>query len=111
MNPLRILKEAIKSNPSLKYALGVLGIAAVVVIIKTWNIENTKLPVITFLALFGFMILLLIFSSISKSKDPHLKFAGYVLVYAVIIILCVSAVLILSALMFDWPLPLSKLLK
>lgn len=111
MSPFQILKEAIKKNPSMKYALGVVGIAAAIAIINGFGIQDAKLPVITILILFGLMILLLIFSSISKSKDPNLRLAGYILVYMTLIIVCVSGCLLISAITLNWPEQLAGFLK
>lgn len=110
MNPYQILKQSIKSNPSLKYAMGVVGLASAIAVINGLGIQNAKMPVISILVLFGFMILILIFASISKSKDPQIRIAGYILVYTTLFVTCISSVLIVTAIVAGWPQALSQLL-
>jgi hypothetical protein len=103
MKALIILKESINRIPVLKYAFGIVGIAAAVAAIKGFGIENYTIPVIAILIIFGFMILLLIFSSILKSKDSKLKMAGYILTYTTLIITCISSFLLFTSAFFKVP--------
>jgi len=59
------------------------------------GIRDGEFPYVTMLIFFAFMVLMYIFSSALKSKDPILRFSGYILVYATIIATCFSAVVLL----------------
>lgn len=110
MKALNILKESIERIPIIKYAFGIIGIAAAVTAIKGFGIENYNLPVVSILIIFGFMVLLLIFSSVLKSKDSKLKFAGYILTYTTLTITCVSSVLLFTSAFFEVPKELAEIL-
>lgn len=106
-NPLPLLKEAIKKVPSLKYALGVVGMAAAVTLIGTLRDNNYKIPVFSLLILLGFMILLFLFSALMvEAKAAALRLAAYILVYTTVIITCVASVLLMTSIFFDFPKPI-----
>ncbi|KRB55499.1 hypothetical protein [Flavobacterium sp. Root186] len=79
MNPISVIKEAIKEVPIVKYALGIAGVVAGIAIIKSFNLSNKDIPLISILIMLGLMILLFVFASLTKSQDKILKFAGYLL--------------------------------
>jgi len=107
-NPFTILKEAIDKVPFVKYALGIAGIAAAVAIIRTFGIDNGSIPIISILVMLGFMVLLFLFSTLTKSKERPLKIAGYVLVYTTVLITCISSVLLATSVFFDTPKPIDQ---
>ncbi|WP_445908611.1 hypothetical protein [Yeosuana sp.] len=107
-NPFAILKEAIDKVPFVKYALGIAGIAAAVAIIRSFGIDNSSVPIISILVMLGFMVLLFLFSTLTKSKERPLKIAGYVLVYTTVLITCVSSVLLATSVFFDVPKPIEQ---
>ncbi len=106
--PFKILNEAIKKVPFVKYALGVAGMAATVSIIKLLSIEDYNIPIISILVVLGLMVLLYIFSNLSKGKDRHISTSGYILVYTIVIITCSSAFLLFTSVFFDFPKPIGK---
>jgi outer membrane biosynthesis protein TonB len=89
------LKDRFKEIPFLKYVLGILFAAFAVLIIQQMGIKDGEFPYVTMLIFFAFMVLMFVFSSALKSKDPILRFSGYILVYATIIATCVSAAVLL----------------
>lgn len=105
MAPLLILKEAIKKVPFLKYALGIVGVAAAIAIIKSFEIDNYHIPAISICVFLGLMLLLVIFSKIASSKDNALKYAGYVLIYVTVTIICAVSILFTTSIFFDFPKP------
>jgi hypothetical protein len=58
----------------------------------------------------GLMVLLFIFSSFTTSKEKALKFAGYILVYTVVLLTCFSSVILILSLFFRIPKPINELL-
>ena len=107
-NPFNILTEAISKVPFVKYALGIAGIAAAISIIRSFGIDNSSVPIISILVMLGFMVLLFLFSTLTKSKERPLKIAGYVLVYTTVLITCVSSVLLATSVFFDTPKPIEQ---
>jgi len=107
-NPFNLLKEAISKVPFVKYALGIAGIAAAIAIIRSFGIDNSSVPIISILVMLGFMVLLFIFSTLTKSKERPLKIAGYVLVYTTVLITCISSVLLATSVFFDLPKPINE---
>ncbi|MFH6994561.1 hypothetical protein [Flavobacterium sp. FlaQc-48] len=109
MNPLVVIKVAIEKVPVTKYALSVAGIVAVIAIIKSFGINNFQIPLISILIMIGLMVLLFVFSSLTKSSDKTLQFAGYILVYTVVFISCFSSLLLASCIFFGKPKPLDEI--
>ncbi len=103
METFLILKEAVKKVPFLKYALGLVGIAAGIAIIKSFGIENFKIPITSIWVFLVLMLLLFIFSKIASSKDKASKYAGYILIYLTVTIICVVAILFTTSVFFDYP--------
>src|SRR5882724_4926937 len=67
MDPLRLVKEAIKAVPAVRFALGVAGVAAVVAIILGLKLS----PEVAFfgtLIVLGLMFVLVLFSHYAGSK-------------------------------------------
>lgn len=107
-DPIQILRNAIGKVPFVKYALGVAGIAAAIAIIKSFGIENySTIPIISILVMLGFMVLLFLFSTLTRSKEKPLKLAGYILVYTTVLITCVSSTLLTTSVFFDKPKPIT----
>ena len=67
MDPLRLLKEAIKAVPAVRYALGVAGIAAVVAIVLGLKL-GPEVAVFGTLIVLGLMFILVLFSQYAGSK-------------------------------------------
>lgn len=107
MKDLKFFKDDVNEIPVSKFFLGILGIAGVAAAIKGFGINDYTIPVITILTIIGVMVLLVIFSSISKSKDRKLKLAGYIMTYTTLTIACLSAMLLFSSAFFNFPLKLA----
>lgn len=101
--PFRVLKDAINKVPFIKYALAVAGIGGAIAIIKSFGIENYTVPVLSLLVFLGLMVLLFVFSALTKSNDKKLRFAGYLLVYTVVLVTCASAILLATSIFLKVP--------
>lgn len=109
IEPLKILNDAIKKVPFVKYALGVAGICAAIAIIRSFGIDNYQsIPILSILIMMGFMILLFVFSMLTKSKDLTIKIAGSILVFTTVIIACLSSILLTLSVFFDIPKPITS---
>jgi heme/copper-type cytochrome/quinol oxidase subunit 4 len=108
-NPLELLKIATQKVPVVKYAMGIVGIAAAIAIIHGLQIGNTDIPVVSILAMLGLMILLFVFATLTRSSDGTLKMAGYILVYATILLTVASSILLLTSIFIDFPKPFAEI--
>jgi len=108
LSPLPLLKEAIRQVPATKYAFPVIGIAAAVAIIKGFKIDDAKVPVISLLLVFGFMVLVFVFATMGKSKSDTAKNMGDLLLKAIVWITIATGVLLLSSLFFNIPKPITE---
>lgn len=107
LSPAKILKEAIRAVPAVKYALGVAGIAAVIAIIAGFKI-NYKVTVLGIIIMFLLMFLLVIFSAFARSATKSLRNLGLTLAWSFVILTIATALLIFTEFFFSWPRPLEQ---
>ena len=81
--PIEVLKQAILAVPSVKYALGVAGIAASSAIISSFYRGYTKLSLFSIALVAISMFLLFLFSVQITSGSAAAKYAGIALMWAV----------------------------
>src|ERR1035441_9152937 len=103
VDPLQIIKAAIKEVPIVKYGLGIVGIAACIALIKSLNIGKFDFILLLILAMIFLMILLYVFANFTNSKDPMVKITGRLLIFTVVVIPCLVCFLFLSAFVTMWP--------
>jgi hypothetical protein len=89
-NPLELLREARRAVPSVRFALGVLGVMAVGTIGASWFV-NLRAGVITFVSLLACMYLLLFFSVAARIQN-WLKIPVLIFACVLMLILIVSMV-------------------
>ena len=106
MNQFLFLKQAAKKVPSLKYAIGILGIAYAIAFFKTLNIGDVKIPILGICIFLLLMLLLWLFSNLATSKDKHHKNAGYILTYSAVIIISITCILFMTSVFFNFPKPI-----
>ncbi|AZO05039.1 MULTISPECIES: tetratricopeptide repeat protein [unclassified Mesorhizobium] len=87
MTATDVLQQAIRKVPSVKYALGVAGIAAAAALVVSL-VGSTKSGLIIMSCTFVAMVLLYVFSILVASKGNASTIAGLVLMYAVILFFC-----------------------
>ena len=104
-----IINEATRKVPSLKYAVGVLALAALVSIIYSFT-NNPTLIWVGSTIVFGFMVLILVFAKLATSEKKTFHWAGMVLMWFIIMTFIFSAILFLSSLFFNVPVKLQYLL-
>src|SRR5262245_56992150 len=78
--PLALLKDAIKEVPSVRYAFGLVGIAAAISIVNGL-LGNYRVAVIGTATALGFMVLLLIFQRLSVLDRGHFRFPALILLW------------------------------
>lgn len=103
---LKIIREAIKSVPSLKYAFGVLAIVSIVAIISATQLDYR-------IALFGAIfvllmsVIVLLFSRLSSLEGGHFKIPAIFFLWFSLTITIVLSCLLISSIFFKQPLDLS----
>jgi hypothetical protein len=102
---LALIREAIAAVPSVKYALGVVGVAAAAVLIRGF-FANAVVACISVVGMLVFMVLLVLFARFASSTK-----GWYVPAQCLVWVIVLCCVLTASCLFFDWPRPLAELLK
>jgi hypothetical protein len=106
INPLVIIKDAIKAVPSIKYALGILGIAAVISIVGLLRLDY-KFAFIGIVLMFPLMVILLVFAKLTGFEDSAFNRPAIVLLwFSVIATISISFCLFFSV-FFRTPLDLT----
>lgn len=108
--PVEILRQAIKAVPAVRYALGVAGLAAVVVIVAGFNIDYR-------IAVFGVVIVLILMTvlvvfaylvKVAEGISASLAAAALFLVWAAIALVIATASFLFTSYFFSWPRPLEN---
>lgn len=108
-NPLSILKQAIEKVPQLKWALGVVGLAAGVALIKIL-ITDLRLALFGIIVLLVLMIVLFVFAKLTAVASKELKKPAFVLLWFSLILTMLTASLLFTSVFFNWPINLSHLI-
>jgi hypothetical protein len=87
MTAINVLQQAIRKVPSVKYALGVAGVAAAAALVVSL-VGTTKSGLIIMSCTFVAMVLLYVFSILVASKGYASTVAGVILMYSVILFFC-----------------------
>ena len=97
MNPLQIIKDAIKAVPAVRFALGVAGIAAVVALVLGLKL-NPAVAVFGTLIVLGLMFVLVLFSQYAGTAESTVMVGPItVLVWFYVIALMVVTALFISS--------------
>jgi hypothetical protein len=105
MDPFKLLKEAIRAVPAVRYALGVAGMAAVVGIVLGLKL-NPQVAVFGTLIVLGLMFVLLIFSQYAGQPNVDIAGPARVLVWFYTCAVMVATVLFMTSYFMNWPIPL-----
>ncbi|MGL6097425.1 MAG: hypothetical protein ACRC7O_16710 [Fimbriiglobus sp.] len=102
MDYLAVIREAIKAVPSVRYALGVAGVVAVVALAVGWFFD-VRIAVAGVVVMFVFMTVLVIFANFAKMRHPQVMYASIVLMWALVSLFIVWAGLLTSSVFFNYP--------
>lgn len=103
LSPFRILKEAIKVVPAVKYALGIAGVASVIAIVAGFKIDY-RIAVFGTIIMIGLMLLLLIFSNAASPQNKRsLRLPSLVLTWSFLLLIICSTTLLSTSFFFSWP--------
>lgn len=101
--PATLLREAVRQVPSLRYAIGVGGVAAVVSIVLTaWKLPP-QAAIVGGLIVLVAMVVLVVFANLSRTGPQVLRPLSLFLGWAFLLITVSTAVLFVSCAFFDRP--------
>lgn len=95
---LKILKEAIRHVPQLRFAYGAVGIAAVGGLL-TLILGQGKAAIVIWALAFGATVLITVFAQTVARPDGHRPFAGRLLINCVIVVFCGFLIMTVTAFM------------
>jgi hypothetical protein len=98
-----LLSEAVKKVPSVRYALGVVGIGAAAAIVFGFFQWNAQTAVLGTAIMIGFMVVLLVFASLTRTKSKNIQYAGFVLMWVSVLCFCAVLLALLSSFFFGYP--------
>jgi hypothetical protein len=104
--PLRILREAIKAVPAVKWALGVAGIASAVALVYSLRI-SPRVAVLGTVVTLLLMTVLVVFARLASLSKGALRSPAIVLTWFSLLLLMVVSALLVTCVFFRQPLDLS----
>lgn len=107
MAPYRVLKDAIRAVPAVKYALGVAGIAAVVSIVEAYR-TDLRISVIGALITIILMVILVLFARLSTLAASRFHLPALVFTWFSLVLLISTSILLFTSVFFAWPLNLTS---
>lgn len=103
ISPYGLLRQATKTVPAVKYAIGVAGVAAVLAIVAGWKIDY-RVAVFGVLIIFIFMFLLLMFSSLATPRGKRrLEIPALFLAWSFLLISVMTSFLFATSFFWSWP--------
>lgn len=108
LSPIKLLREAIKAVPALKYALGVAGLVAVVAIVGAFRV-SPAIAVMGSVITLVLMVALLIFAKLTKTAKKHFLLPAMVLMWSFLLLVIAAASLLFTSTFFGWPMKFSAL--
>jgi len=107
-SPLAVLRAAITAVPSMKYALALLGLLAVVAVGTTWGVApSVALAGIPIMLVF--MVGLVVFAALAKGSGAALRVPAVLMLWFFLIIMLAGTMFLFSAFFFQWPRPIHAL--
>jgi predicted Ser/Thr protein kinase len=103
--PLRVLREAIRAVPAVKYALGVAGIVSAIAIIVSFGID-LRVAFFGAVLMFVLMTMLVVFARLSGAVPKYLTLPAIILVYFSVILTIGTATLLFTSVFFQRPIDL-----
>ncbi len=94
--PVKILKNAIKAVPAVRYALGIAGVAAAVSIVAGLGMDY-RVAVFGTLIMFGLMFILVMFSSFAKESRKTTRPFALVLSWAFLVLTILASVFLMTS--------------
>lgn len=109
LNPLTILRDAVRVVPSMKYALAVLGLVAVVAIVALWRVKY-EVAVFGAIIILGLMVPVLVFARLTKVAPKYFLTPARVFMWAFVILTIAAGTCLFTAAAFKQPAALHELI-
>jgi hypothetical protein len=105
MQPFKVLTEAIRAVPAVKYALGIAGVIAVIAIVKGFGVDYrvAALGVVVMLVL---MTALVIFAKLTSKHESVFHWPAIILTWFALVLTMATAVMLFSSVFWGKPLEL-----
>lgn len=103
---LKIIKDAIKQIPSLKYAFGVLGLVSIVALVSSYSIDH-RITVYGVIFLLIMSAIILLFSKLSSLSANYFKVPAIFFLWFSVLLTIILPTLLVSSIFFKKPLDLS----
>ena len=110
ISPISILKDAQKSVPAVKYAVGVAGIAAVVAIVAGFQLDY-RIAVFGTIIVLGLMFVLVIFSSFVSRGGPSVVKLATFAAWSFLLLTVAVSLFLMTSYFFSWPRPIESFVK
>src|SRR6185295_15930578 len=105
MNPLSILREAIKAVPAVRYALAVAGIVSVVAIVQAFKI-GFRVAIVGAIVVLVLMVMMVIFARLSRTAGPAMMLPALVFTWFCLALTIATASVLFTSVFFKVPLDL-----
>lgn len=107
LNPITVLREAIRAVPAVKYALGIAGIVSAIAIVTGAFRIDPRIAVFGTVIMFVLMTVLVLFARLSTTSHHALGIAVIVLVWFSLLLTMFTATGLFTSVFFHWPLDLA----
>ena len=102
LNPLAVLREAIRAVPAVKYALGVAGLLSVVAITKAFGL-NALTAAVGAIVTLVLMVALLIFARLTTTAPRYFVLPALMFMWVSLVLVLATASLLFLSAFFRWP--------
>lgn len=102
LSPVAILREAVRALPAMKYAVGALGLVAVVAIVAAWQIEF-RVAAFGAVVVLVLMVAVLVFAKLTQVGPKHFVWPALLFMWAFVALTIASGVVLFTAATFKRP--------
>ncbi|MBN9382010.1 MAG: carboxypeptidase-like regulatory domain-containing protein [Chitinophagaceae bacterium] len=106
---LKTIKEATKSVPFVKYALGLAGIVSVIALVRSYSID-LKVGLWSTVIILCLMLVLFLLAHIAVQSGTFLFLPAQTLLWGIVILFLISVFFLVTSVFFQWPRDLSSIL-
>lgn len=99
---LDLIQRGTKAVPATKYAVGILGMVAVVALVAQFKLDP-RLAVFGTIILLGLMVLLVIFAKFSQTAPAEFRGPVKLLMWAFVLLFIVNCLLLSAHAFLGWP--------
>jgi len=108
LNPITVLREAIRAVPAVKYALGIAGIVSAIAIVTGGFRIDLRIAVFGTVIMFVLMTVLVLFARLATTPHHALGIAVIVLVWFSLLLTISTATGLFTSVFFHLPLDLGR---